>query len=184
MSVEKRSALMARIKGKNTGPERVLAALLGNLGLRWESHSREFPGCPDFIFREHKVAIFVDGDFWHGWRFSVWRNKLSEKWEQKIDQNRKRDRRNHARLRRQGWKVIRVWEHQIERDLAQCLSRVKYVLRCTDRSPANLLVAPPQRAAEGVQKTPKESVHLAAELGKTAESVSTILTTKRRPRKA
>jgi DNA mismatch endonuclease (patch repair protein) len=128
MSVEKRSALMARIKGKNAGPEKALAAVLETLGLRWESHSREIPGCPDFIFREHKVAIFVDGDFWHGWRFSLWRNKLSEKWEHKIEQNRKRDRHNHSKLRRRGWKVIRIWEHQIERDVAGCLSRVKRIL--------------------------------------------------------
>jgi DNA mismatch endonuclease (patch repair protein) len=71
MSPEKRSALMARIKGKNTGPERILATALAAEGLSWETHLRDIPGCPDFAFREKKVLIFVDGDFWHGGIFPL-----------------------------------------------------------------------------------------------------------------
>src|SRR5262249_37749020 len=86
------------------------------------------------------------GDFWHGWRFPQWRDKLSEKWESKIAQNRMRDRRNHARLRRQGWTIVRVWEHQIERDLAGCLSRIKHILGRPKRVPAlQVLNAEPGR---------------------------------------
>lgn len=124
MSPEKRSAVMARIKGKNTGPEQTVAAVLAARGLEWEGHARDLPGRPDFVFREAQVAVFVDGDFWHGWRFPLWRDKLSEKWEAKIDGNRRRDVRNHCRLRRMGWKVVRLWEHQVERDPAGCISRV------------------------------------------------------------
>lgn len=83
MSAEKRSAVMARIKGKDTGPEKQMAAALAEHGLSWESHARDLPGRPDFVFRDQRIAIFVDGDFWHGWRFPQWRNKLSEKWEAK-----------------------------------------------------------------------------------------------------
>lgn len=124
MSVERRSALMGRIKGKHTGPERSMARLLRGAGRRFEIHARDLPGCPDFVFRRARVAVFVDGDFWHGWRFPVWRLKLSEKWEAKIEANRRRDTRNHARLRRGGWSVVRIWEHQIERDPDACLLRV------------------------------------------------------------
>jgi DNA mismatch endonuclease (patch repair protein) len=124
MSVEKRSAVMAKIKGRDTGPERRIAAAFESLGLSWESHVRDLPGRPDFVFRDVKVAVFVDGDFWHGWRFSAWRDKLSEKWEAKIAGNRARDIRNHRRLRRMGWKVFRLWEHQIDRDLTAYLARV------------------------------------------------------------
>ena len=124
MSPEKRSALMSRIRGKDTGPERLIAAALNKNGLAWESHTRDLPGRPDFVFRERMVAIFVDGDFWHGWRFPIWRDKLSEKWEDKIDVNRRRDRRNHARLRRRGWSVLRIWEHQIDRDHQACINRI------------------------------------------------------------
>src|SRR4051794_30523491 len=100
-----RSQVMSRIRGKDTGPERMMAKLLADAGLIAEQQARDLPGRPDFVLRDHRVAIFVDGDFWHGWRFSAWRHKLSEKWEAKIAGNRRRDILNHARLRRAGWTV-------------------------------------------------------------------------------
>ena len=124
MSVEKRSALMSRIRGTNTGPEREMAAALDAFALAWESHARDLPGRPDFVFREAQVAVFVDGDFWHGWRFPAWRHKLSEKWERKIEATRLRDRKNHRRLRRMGWLVLRFWEHAIKRDAETLAARV------------------------------------------------------------
>jgi DNA mismatch endonuclease (patch repair protein) len=79
-----------------------------------ETHPRDLPGRPDFVFRGRRIAVFVDGDFWHGWRFPTWQHKLAPFWADKISANRARDRRNHARLRRWGWRVVRVWEHQIK----------------------------------------------------------------------
>jgi DNA mismatch endonuclease (patch repair protein) len=134
MSPEKRSAVMARIKGRNTGPEQAIAAALAARGLAWEGHTRDLPGRPDFVFREEKVAVFVEGDFWHGWRFPQWRDKLSEKWEAKIDGNRRRDVRNHGLLRRSGWRVVRLWEHQVSTDINACVSRV---VRLLDKSDAH-----------------------------------------------
>ncbi|PZW38728.1 T/G mismatch-specific endonuclease [Humitalea rosea] len=131
MSVETRSRVMARIKGKGTGPELRLAALLSEVGLAWESHARDLPGRPDFVFRDRRVAVFVDGDFWHGWRFPVWRDKLSEAWEAKIEATRLRDSRNFRRLRRSGWRVVRVWEHQLARDPEGSVARVKKALAST-----------------------------------------------------
>jgi len=128
MSPETRSAVMSRIRGKDTGPEKAVAAGLASLGLEWESHVRTLPGRPDFVFAAAQVAIFVDGDFWHGWRFPQWRDKLSEKWEAKIKATRRRDACNHRRLRRMGWKVVRLWEHQIERDMPSCLAKVAAAL--------------------------------------------------------
>src|SRR5215813_4468751 len=87
MSPEKRSALMSRIRGKGTSPELALAQLLRGANLHFEEHAPDLPGRPDFVFREARVAVFVDGDFWHGWRFPSWRLKLSLKWEQKIAAN-------------------------------------------------------------------------------------------------
>ena len=78
------------------------------------------------------VAVFVDGDFWHGWRFPTWRLKLSEKWEEKIAANRRRDARNHAKLRRCGWTVVRIWEHQMERDPGACLRRVLIAVNASE----------------------------------------------------
>jgi DNA mismatch endonuclease (patch repair protein) len=124
MSPEKRSALMSRIKGRDTGLERAVADALRRHGLAWDAHRRDLPGCPDFVFHDARLAIFVDGDFWHGWRFPAWRNKLSEFWEAKIGGNVKRDQRNRRRLRRLGWAVLRVWEHQIEHDLHGCVGKI------------------------------------------------------------
>src|SRR5947208_982238 len=69
MSPETRSAVMARIRGKNTGPERLLAEMIQLLNVSYESHCGDLPGRPDFVFRHIKLVIFVDGDFWHGWRY-------------------------------------------------------------------------------------------------------------------
>lgn len=115
MTVEQRSACMSRIRGKDTGPERFMHALLSEAGIEPETHVRDLPGRPDFVLRKQGLVIFVDGDFWHGWRFPVWRHKLAPFWENKIAANRARDIRNHAKLRRAGWRVIRVWEHQIKK---------------------------------------------------------------------
>jgi DNA mismatch endonuclease (patch repair protein) len=102
-----------------------MAAEMASIGLRWEAHARDLPGRPDFIFREAKVAVFVDGDFWHGWRFPSWRHKLSEKWEQKIEATRLRDRRNHRRLRRAGWIVLRFWEHAVAQEAHHLAAKVR-----------------------------------------------------------
>jgi DNA mismatch endonuclease (patch repair protein) len=124
MSPEKRSAVMSRIRGKGTKPELVVADLLRGAGLSFEEHARDLPGRPDFLFRRARLVVFVEGDFWHGWRFPAWRLKLSEKWERKIESNRRRDLRNCRALRRAGWTVIRIWEHQVETDPEACLRRV------------------------------------------------------------
>ena len=129
MSVEKRSAVMARIRGSDTGPELLLAEELKKLGVDWEGHVRELPGRPDFVFRQVKVAVFVDGDFWHGHRFAEWRDKLSEAWEAKIAANIRRDVRNRAALRKLGWKVIRIWEHQVTARPAATARRVRRLLQ-------------------------------------------------------
>ena len=128
MSPKTRSAVMARIKGKDTGPELAIAARLKELDLAWDSHAKDLPGRPDFVFREARVVVFVDGDFWHGWRFPQWRDKLSIKWEEKIEATRKRDTRNRQRLRRKGWSVVCIWEHQIKKDISRCVARVTNAL--------------------------------------------------------
>ncbi|WP_272870098.1 very short patch repair endonuclease [Neoroseomonas oryzicola] len=128
MSPEKRSAVMSRIRGKDTGPERAVAQALLSRGWEFETHARDLPGRPDILFRTSMVAVFIDGDFWHGWRLPVWRDKLTEAWEAKIEANRRRDARNFRKLRRSGWTVIRLWEHQVKRDLHGCIARVEELL--------------------------------------------------------
>jgi DNA mismatch endonuclease (patch repair protein) len=126
---------MSRIRGRDTGPERAVANILMSMGLLPEPHPKDVPGRPDFILRRRRIAIFVDGDFWHGWRFPEWRLKLSEKWERKIEATRQRDARNHARLRRAGWKVLRIWEHQIDEDPERVQMRIAQLINCTNNTP-------------------------------------------------
>ncbi len=133
MSVEKRSKVMSRIQSKDTKPELELARALKRSRLRFERHASDLPGKPDFVFRRRKLAVFVDGSFWHGWRFPLWEGKLTEFWQKKIAANRARDRRNFAALRRAGWKVVRIWEHQVEADVEKCVARILLAMR-GDRS--------------------------------------------------
>lgn len=125
---------MSRIRGKDTGPERLVAEMLESLGVSFEQHCGGLPGRPDFVLRNENLVVFVDGDFWHGWRFPLWRHKLSPAWQEKISTTRDRDRRNHRQLRSQGWRVMRIWEHQLEQSLDRCLERL-----------ANLVAAAPDK---------------------------------------
>lgn len=124
MSREKRSALMSRIRGKNTGPEKIVERYLRKAGIRFRRQVSSLPGRPDFIIPESNLALFVDGDFWHGWRFPAWEKKLSSFWKKKIGDNRVRDARNFRKLRRASWKVVRIWEHQLVKQAHKTLQKL------------------------------------------------------------
>jgi DNA mismatch endonuclease, patch repair protein len=128
LSPEDRKKAMKAVKSQNTSIEIEVESILRRLRLKYEKNVSDLPGRPDFVFRRKHVAIFVDGDFWHGWRFPSWRHKMGIYWQQKIDRNRRRDQRNMSKLRRQGWTVIRVWEHQVKRDRQLILERVEDAL--------------------------------------------------------
>lgn len=114
---EKRSEVMSRIKSKNTGLERVVFRFLRGRGIHFQKHYRRAPGSPDVAVPSRKIAVFIDGDFWHGYRYPTWRHKMKPGfWREKIERNRARDKRNFAKLRRRGWRVLRVWEHDLMRD--------------------------------------------------------------------
>lgn len=124
MSPQTRSQLMSRIKGKGTSPERIISAELKRQGLSFDQHVTTLPGQPDIVFWQEKLVVFIDGDFWHGWRFPLWRHKLSDKWQKKIAATRDRDQRNFRKLRQLGWKVMRIWEHRVERSPEKCVKAI------------------------------------------------------------
>lgn len=128
LTPSQRSFCMSRVKGRDTGPERLVRAALRRKGLRFGMYPKNLPGKPDIVFRRQKVAVFIDGDFWHGFRFPQWRQKVSAFWNVKIEKTRQRDRRNFARLRRMGWKVVRIWQHQLEADLESSVIRITEAL--------------------------------------------------------
>lgn len=129
LTPEQRSYTMSRIKSRNTQPELVVRSLAHSRGLRFRIHERSLPGCPDLVFAASRVAVFIDGDFWHGWRFPRWKDKLSPYWESKIAGNRERDKSNFRRLRHNGWMVIRLWEHDVKTNAEECVDRIERAVR-------------------------------------------------------
>lgn len=113
-SKEKRSAIMSLIRSKNTFPEKEVFACLKENKIVFKKHYSKIPGRPDIALPCSKRAVFIDGDFWHGWHFQKWSDKISDFWERKISGNIRRDKRNYAKLRRRGWKILRIWEHDLE----------------------------------------------------------------------
>lgn len=125
-----RSRIMAAIRSKNTGLELAVFKVLRAQGLRFRKHYKGAPGTPDVAWPARKIAVFLDGDFWHGYRYPYWKGTLSKKfWRDKIERNRARDRRNFSALRRRGWKVLRVWEHEIKRDLTKAVKKITKLLK-------------------------------------------------------
>jgi DNA mismatch endonuclease (patch repair protein) len=116
LTPEQRSYCMSRIKGKNTGLEKLVFKSLYNEGIRFRKHVKTLPGKPDVVVSKKQLVVFIDGDFWHGYRFACWQDRLTPFWRKKIGSNIRRDRKNFGILRRNHWKVIRVWQHQIKRN--------------------------------------------------------------------
>ncbi len=127
---EKRSAIMAAVRSKNTAFEKKVFAALRKKGLRFKTNYAKVTGKPDIVLIAKKKAVFLDSDFWHGWRFSLWRDKLtSDFWKNKIEQNRKRDKKVTATLRKQGWQVLRIWEHQIKKEPSVAILKIEKFIK-------------------------------------------------------
>jgi DNA mismatch endonuclease (patch repair protein) len=113
---EKRSMVMTRVKKSYTKLEERLAAVLNAEGLdQYDRYRKDLPGSPDFVFQQEKVVIFLDSCFWHGCPKHL-RMPASnvDYWENKIAINKERDRRQTRELRKSGWRVLRLWEHELK----------------------------------------------------------------------
>jgi DNA mismatch endonuclease (patch repair protein) len=114
---QKRSAVMRRVKGKDTAPELRVRRLLTRMGLRYRLHRADLPGKPDIVMPGRRLAIFVHGCFWHG--HDCARGARIPKanrpyWEAKIGRNRSRDAVHRAALEAQGWRVLTLWECELK----------------------------------------------------------------------
>jgi DNA mismatch endonuclease (patch repair protein) len=119
-SKSKRSEIMSKIR-RVSSIERSFAKRLSEkiypMGYRYRLNYKKVPGSPDIAFVAQKFAIFIDGDFWHGYKFKERRKKLPKLyWRDKIAANIRRDRKNRLLLRRMGWRHMRIWEHEIMDD--------------------------------------------------------------------
>jgi len=112
-----RRAVMSRIKGSNTKPETLLRKALWSLGVRYRLGVRIGRMRPDLVFKKAKLAVFVDGCFWHGCpeHYTPPRSRAGF-WAKKLKENVERDIRQTLELERAGWRVLRIWEHQVEID--------------------------------------------------------------------
>lgn len=116
VSPEKRSRMMAGIKGKNTKPEMVVRKLVHSMGFRFRLHRKDLPGSPDIVLPRLKKAIFVHGCFWHrhqGCKFAYTPKSNTEFWLAKLDANMRRDTAALQALAALGWEILIVWECEV-----------------------------------------------------------------------
>ena len=131
-SKEKRSKIMSSIKSKDSKIEIMLRKALWKRGYRYRINYPEVIGKPDIVFVKKKVAIFCDGEFWHGydWEKRKYEIKSNQKfWHEKIEKNIKRDEDVNISLNKQGWKVIRFWGKDIEKNLPKCIETIEDALK-------------------------------------------------------
>ena len=120
---------MSRIRGRDTGPELKLRRSVWALGVRYRLQYRIGRTRPDMVFVGAKLAVFVDGCFWHGCpQHSTMPKNNRDFWEQKLRRNRERDVENTQWLETQGWRVLRLWEHEIEASSLDCAKRIAAML--------------------------------------------------------
>ncbi len=125
-----RSAQMSRIRGENTGPERRLRSALWKIGLRYRINSATPIGRPDIVFPKASIAVFVDGCFWHGCPQHYVRPRThTDHWDAKLRENVERDRSQTLALEGLGWRVVRIWEHEVYETLGAVVARIRSAFR-------------------------------------------------------
>lgn len=129
LTPQQRSRCMSNVKSTRTKPEIALRKALWSTGLRYRV-SNKLPGKPDLVFSRAKLAIFVDGCFWHQCPIHRTTPKTNASfWNKKLTDNVERDARVTLALQKEGWTVLRFWEHEVRKDLSECVHRIQDTLR-------------------------------------------------------
>ena len=166
VSPEVRSRIMSAIRGRDTTPERVVRSALHRMGYRFRVHVRDLSGSPDVVLPRHRAVIFVHGCFWHRHRCRAGRAEPRTNaafWREKRRRNQERDRRAVRALRRQGWRVLVLWECQI-RDAARLASSLADYL---GEKPVPVTSTARRRASPGrAPRTPREEPRRAGRSGR------------------
>jgi DNA mismatch endonuclease (patch repair protein) len=126
-TTERVSRVMQKIRATNTRPEVAFRKALWHVGHRYRRNYKGAPGRPDIAFIRWKIAIFIDGDFWHGYDWEHKRLTIKSNrdfWIPKIERNIQRDREVDALLEAAGWQVLRIWEHEVKKDFGAAFYRV------------------------------------------------------------
>ena len=122
-----RSELMKKIKATDTKEEVDFRKYFWGLGYRYRKNYKKLPGKPDIVFPKQKIAVFIDGEFWHGYNWEEKKHKIKrnkEYWIQKIERNMARDNQNTKELENTGWVVFRFWASLINLNMEACVSQV------------------------------------------------------------
>lgn len=117
ISAEKRSWTMSQVKGRDTGPEKIVRSLLHRMGYRFRVQRADLPGKPDVVLPKYRTVIFVHGCFWHrhtGCKRTTMPATNFDYWNQKFERNVARDAQNKAKLESEGWHVLVVWECELK----------------------------------------------------------------------
>ena len=118
---------MANVSLKGGKTEMMLAHALWHTGFRYRKNYRAIPGSPDIAITKYKVAVFVDGEFWHGENWEIRKQKLKSNrdyWIEKIEENIARDKRNDKLLIDMGWIPLHFWEKDVKKDLQKCVDKI------------------------------------------------------------
>ena len=127
ISVNQRSSLMSRVRGRDTRPELRVRRRVWSDGFRYKLHVRTLPGTPDLVLSKYRMAVFVHGCFWHQHDCPKSKRPASNRdfWDRKLDANVERDTRNLAELGGMGWTWFTVWECSLERDTDNLLEALR-----------------------------------------------------------
>ena len=126
------SERMKALSHKKSKIETVLAKALWHKGYRYRLNYKELPGTPDVALTKYEIAIFVDGEFWHGKDFEKRKDKIvnnKEYWIEKIEENIKRDNRNDELLKEKGWITLHFWSRDVQHNLDGCISVIEDFIR-------------------------------------------------------
>lgn len=118
---------MSSVRNKNTKPELVVRSILHRNGFRFRLHRKDLPGSPDIVLPKYKVAIFVHGCYWHGHDCIKGRRPASNRhfWNQKLDKNLMRDKKNYSVLRQAGWKIEVLWECEAPKATVRLINKLR-----------------------------------------------------------
>ncbi|APY08165.1 very short patch repair endonuclease [Winogradskyella sp. J14-2] len=130
-TTKKRSKIMSKIRGKDTKPEHQFRKALWKEGVRYRVDSKTLPGRPDVSIKKYKLAIFIDGEFWHGYNWDERKPTIKSNrgfWIPKIERNMQRDREVNQQLKEIDFTVFRFWTHEVKDNLKTCINDVMMYL--------------------------------------------------------
>ncbi len=132
LTPEQRKKSMQGNKSSGTKPEKILALALFAKGYRYRKNNKSVAGKPDITFKKLKLAIFVDGEFWHGKDWETKKVKIktnTEFWHKKIERNMERDKEVNEKLHDEGWTVLRFWDKEVMKELERCIEEVDDIIK-------------------------------------------------------